>query len=155
MKRFPILIGLIFGACAGPQRPVSTKLPPPPPPAAVVDVQGANFEALIRESVPNVDEEGISMTIVFIDGKEAGKTAVGPRSQDKRVRLKLPAGNLPIRLEQWYLPPIGEWTRLPNERQPRERFVRVEEGAMVRLTLKYGAEGMPTLLLSRGSALPR
>jgi len=99
--------------------------------------------------VPNADDEGVSFTRIFVDGAEAGKTAVGPRSQEKRVRLKLPLGNLLVRLEHWSLPPVGEWSRLPDTLQSRERFVRIEEGSIARLTLRYDPSGDPTLLFSR------
>ncbi|OYV99560.1 MAG: hypothetical protein B7X11_05315, partial [Acidobacteria bacterium 37-65-4] len=71
-------------------------------------------------------DDGISFTKVFADGKEVGKTAVGRKSEDRTLKLKLPPGNFLIRLEQWGLPPVGEWTRLDDSLQPRERFVRIE-----------------------------
>ena len=57
-----------------------------------------------------------------------------------------------MRLEHWFLPPIGEWTRLPDALQPRERFVRIEGGTIARLTLRYGPDGAPSLALSRDAA---
>lgn len=149
MRRLATALLLALAACSGPKRAEFPAAPPPPPPVAVVEVKDANFEAIVIETVPNIDDEGVSFTKVFVDGKEAGKTAVGPRSQGKRVRLKLPAGNQPIRLEHWLLPPIGEWTRLPEAQQPRERFVRIEDGAIAHLTLRYAPGGSPSLTLAR------
>ena len=77
---------------------------------------------------------------------------VGPRSQERRVRLKLPAGNQPVRLEHWFLPPVGEWTLLPEALQPRERFMRIDDATIARLTLRYAPNGSPTLALSREPA---
>ncbi len=151
MRRFPLLAALLAAACAGPRRAEFPKPPPPPPPVAIVEVANPNFEAVVVEAVPNADDEGVSFTKVFVDGKEAGHTAVGPRSQEKHARLKLPAGNQPVRLEHWLLPPIGEWTRMSDALQPRERFVRIEDGTIARLSLRYGPGGPPTLALSRES----
>jgi hypothetical protein len=147
-----VALVLFLAACAGQRQAEFPKPLPPPPPVVVVEVKDPNFELVAVEAVPNADEEGVSFTKIFVDGKEAGKTAVGPRSQEKRARLKLPAGNQPVRLEHWFLPPIGEWTRLPDALQPRERFVRIEDGTIARLTLRYGPDGSPSLALSRDAA---
>lgn len=151
MKRFLLLAALLGAACGGPRRGGAPARPASPPPEAVSEVKDPNFEAVVIETVPNADDEGVSFTKVFIDGKEEGKTEVGPRSQEKRVRLKVPAGNQPVRLEHWLLPPIGEWTRLPDEQQPRERFVRIEDGTIAQVTLRYGPNGDPSLTISRES----
>src|SRR3954469_10448307 len=126
MKRLTLLTLLIVAACAGPKQAKFPEPLPPPPPVAVTEVKDPNFEAIIVEAVPNADDEGVSFTKIFVDGKEAGKTPVGPRARERRVRLKLAMGNQPLRLEHWFLPPVGEWTLLPQTLQPRERFVRVE-----------------------------
>ena len=124
----------------------------PPPAAETVEVKDPNLEVIVVEAVPNADDEGVSFTKIFVDGRETGKTAVGPRSQEKRARLKLPAGNQPVRLEHWFLPPIGEWTLMPEALQPRERFVRIEEGMIARLTLRYGPGGPPAISINREAA---
>jgi hypothetical protein len=152
MRALWLLAAVTLAACVGPRQAEFPAPLPPPPPVAVVEVKDPNFEAVVIEAVPNADDEGVSFTKIFIDGKEEGQTAVGPRSQEKHVRLKVPAGNQPVRLEHWFLPPIGEWTLLPESRQPRERFVRVEDGTIARLTLRYGPDGVPTLALSREAA---
>ena len=152
MKRLPLLGILLFGACVDPRQAEFPKPAAPPPPVTVIEVKDPNFEAVVIEAVPNIDDEGVSFTKIFVDGMEMGKTSVGPRSQEKHARLKLPAGNQPVRLEHWLLPPIGEWTRLPEPLQPRERFVRIENGTIARLTLRYGPDGVPSLALSRDSA---
>jgi len=152
MKGFSLSILLLAAACAAPRQATFPEPLPPPPPVAVLEVKDPNFEAVVLEAVPNADDEGVSFTKVFVDGQEAGKTPVGPRSQEKRVRLKLPAGNQPVRLEHWFLPPVGEWTRLPDALQPRERFVRVEGSTIARLTLRYAPNGAPSLALTREPA---
>lgn len=152
MRGFPLLIVLITAACVGPRQ---AEPPKPPPLVATVEAKDPNFEVIVIEAVPNADDEGVSFTKVFVDGKEAGKTGVGPRSQEKHARLKLAAGNQPIRLEHWFLPPIGEWTRLSEPLQPRERFVRIEDGTIARLALRYGPDGAPSLTLNREAAPPR
>jgi len=149
MRRLPLLSVLLAAACAG-TRPAPFARTPPP--AAATEVENPNFEAIVAEAVPNADDDGVSFTKIFVDGMESGKTAVGPRSQEKRARLKLPAGNRPVRLEHWFLPPIGEWTRLPDALQPRERFVRIDEDSIARLILRYGPDGPPSLTLDREAA---
>lgn len=151
MRSAALLVALsLSGACGAPRR---AKFPPPPlPPVAIVEVKDPNFELVVVEAVPNADDDGVSFTQVFVDSTEAGRTPVGPRSQEKRVRLKLPAGNWPVRLEHWLLPPAGEWTRLPDAQQPRERFVRVEDGTLAHLILRYTVDGAPSLQLSRDAA---
>lgn len=143
---------MLLSDCGGPRLAKFPEPPPPPPLVSIVEVKDPNFEAVIIEAVPNADDEGVSFTKIFVDGKEAGKTTVGPRSQERRVRLKLPAGNQPVRLEHWFLPSIGEWTVYPESRQARERFVRIEDATIARLTLRYGADGAPSLSLSRDAA---
>lgn len=155
MSRLSLLAVLIAAACAGPRLAEFPKPLPPPPPVVVVEVKDPNFELVVVEAVPNADDEGVSFTKIFVDGKEAGKTPVGPRSQERRVRLKLEKGNQPLRLEHWYLPPVGEWTRLDDLRQPRERFVRVDDASIARLTLRYGTDGAPALQLTREAVPPR
>ena len=150
MKRAAWIVVLVLAAaCGAPRRAEDSFQKLPLEPIVTVEVKDPNFELVVVEAVPNADDEGVSFTKIFVDGKEAGKTAVGPRSQEKRARLKLPVGNLPVRLEHWLLPPVGEWTCLDDAHQPRERFVRVEDGAITRLTLRYAADGAPALQLTR------
>lgn len=155
MRRLSLLATLIAAACASPRQAEFPEPLPSPPPVAVLEVKDPNFEVVVVEAVPNADDEGVSFTMIFVDGKEAGKTAVGPRSQEKHARLKVPTGNQPVRLEHWFLPPVGEWTLLPESQQPRERFVRVEDGMIARLTLRYDPTGRPSLALSREPAASR
>jgi hypothetical protein len=156
MKRALILAVLILpAACATAPRATVASVPrpvrtaPPEPP----EVKDPNFILVVSESVPNPDDDGISFTKVFVDGKEAGKTAIGRKAEERMLKLKLPVGNQPIRLEHWTLPGVGEWARLDDSLQPRERFVRVEEGTIARLELRFSnEEASNTLTLSRENA---
>ena len=114
------------------------------------EVKDPNFLLVVDENVPNPDDDGVSFTKIFVDGKETGKTAVGRKSEERTLKLKLPPGNVLVKLEQWVLPVVGEWTRLDDALQPRERFVRVEDGSIVRLELRFSNdEASNTLTLSR------
>jgi len=140
------LVVILAAACAGP----STRRLVFQAPAEVKD---PNFVLVVAETVPDPGADGASFTKVFVDGREAGRTAVGRRSEERTLKLKLPSGNQPIRLEQWVLPPVGEWTRLDDDRQPHERFVRVEDGSIARLELRFSeGEASNNLALSRQSA---
>jgi hypothetical protein len=162
MKRAPLLAALILlAACGAPRKTAGPAGPPavPPVPPALrapqepAEVKDPNFVLVVTESVPNSDDDGISYTKVFVDGKEAGKTGVGRKSEERTLKLKLPIGNAPVRLEQWVLPPVGEWTRLDDALQPRERFVRIEDGTVARLELRFSNdEASNTLTLSRQTA---
>ena len=159
MKRLSFFAALILlAACGAPRRIVAPTGPPAPLPVPVarrapqepLEVKDPNFMLVVSESVPNLDDDGISFTKVFVDGKEAGKTAVGRKSEERSLKLKLPAGNQPVRLEQWVLPSVGEWIRVDDRLQPRERFVRVEDATIARLELRFAdGEASNTLTLSR------
>jgi len=163
VKRAPLLAVLILAAACGAPRktaagsPALPAVPPVPPerraPAEPAEVKDPNFILVVDESVPNPDDDGVSYTKIFVDGKEAGKTAVGRKSEERILKLKLEPGNVLVRLEQWTLPGVGEWTRLEESLQPRERFVRVEPGTVARLELRFtDGEAYNTLTLSRQSA---
>ena len=152
---------LLLGACAAPRknvRPAGPPAPLPVPPALrapqePTEVKDPNFALVVSESVPNPGDDGISFTKVFADGKEVGRTAVGRKSEERTLKLKLPAGNQAVRLEQWVLPGVGEWARVDDALQPRERFVRVEDGTIARLELRFAeGEAANTLTLSRAPA---
>lgn len=154
-RALPLAAAFLFAACAAPRR---TDVSAPAVPAAPVrrapqeppEVKDPNFILAVSETVPNPDDDGVSFTKVFVDGKEAGKTAVGRKSEERTLKLKLPPGNVPVRLEHWFLPAVGEWTRLDDSLQPRERFVRIEDGSIARLELRFSEdEASNTLTLSR------
>jgi len=152
MRRPLLLLVVLLAACGSPApRPsVSDAVLPPPATQEPPEVPDPNFILVVTESVPNPDDDGIAFTKVFVDGKEAGKTAVGRKSEERQLKLKLPLGNQPLRLEHWTLPPVGEWTRLDEDLQPRERFVRIEEGTIARLQLRLAeGESSNTLTLTR------
>jgi hypothetical protein len=51
------------------------------------------------------------------------------------------------------LPGVGEWARVDDALQPRERFVRIEDGTIARLELRFtDGEASNTLTLSRQAA---
>ncbi len=157
MKLVPVLLALISLSACGPRRASPIATPVAGRARAAVqqppEVKDPNFILVVSESVPNPDDDGVSYTKVFVDGKEVGNTAVGKKSDDRTLKLKLPVGNAPVRLEQWVLPSVGEWTKIDDALQPRERFVRVENGTIVRLELRFAdGEASNTLSLSRESA---
>lgn len=151
---------LALAGCAGGRATAPAKtaasVPPRPVRQEPPEVTDPNFILTVNETVPNPDDDGISFTKVFVDGAEAGKTSVGRKSEERSLKLKLPAGNRLIRLEEWDLPGVGEWSRLPDAVQPRERFVRIEDGTVARLDLRFSEdEASNTLTLSREAAPPR
>ena len=157
MKKALLFAAVFLAACAAPAP--KSRVPAPVPlrvPHTVQEppeVRDPNFILLVSESVPNPENDGASYAKVFIDGKEAGKTGVGRKSEERALKLRLPTGNQPVRLEYWFLPAVGEWTRLGDALQPRERFVRIEDGTVARLLLRF-SEGAAsnTLTLTRESA---
>jgi hypothetical protein len=156
MRRAGLVSVLILAsACAAPRGPASTAPSGvvPSPSQEPPEVKDPDFILSVSETVPNPGDDGISYTKVFADGKEAGKTAVGRRSEVRTLKLKLPPGNVLVRLEQWVLPGVGEWKRVDDALQPRERFVRVEDGTIARLELRFSdGEASNTLSLSRENA---
>ena len=162
MKRASFFAALILlAACGAPRKSAAPAVSPGPPaplpvpparraPQEPLEVKDPNFILIVSESVPNPDDDGISFTKVFADGKEIGKTAVARKSEQRTLKLKLPVGNQPVRLEQWVLPSVGEWVRVDDPLQPRERFVRIEDGSVARLELRFAdGEASNTLTLSR------
>ncbi len=151
MKRIALAVAL-SAACASPHETVRIDATPKTR-ASVPAVKDPNFVLVVTEAVPNTDVDGVSYTKVFVDGREAGKTEVGRKSETRKLALKLPAGNQPVRLEHWLLPAVGEWTRLDDILQPRERFVRIEDGTIARLELRFAEnEASNAVTLSREAA---
>jgi hypothetical protein len=139
---------LLLAGCAAPRSGGSGVPDAPKAPGGVAPAE-ANFQLLVDEVVLDPAQEGASYTVVWVDGAEKGRTAAGPRAGQKRLLLKLEPGNRPLRLEHSLQPPGGEFAPLPPERQPRERFVRVEEGFVTRVFLRFGASGPPEMLVQR------
>lgn len=131
MKR---LLGLflLLSACARPRPSV-----PQPPPLSPGAPQEANFVVKIDEIVEKAEEEGSSYANVFVDGAQAGQTSMGPKSREKRWEGALPVGNRLVRIEYWVLPGLADWARLPDQYQPRERFVRVEPGKRTIMAVRF------------------
>ncbi|MBI4347887.1 MAG: hypothetical protein HY553_13605 [Elusimicrobia bacterium] len=128
---------LLLAACAG-TRPAIPPTPAAPPPAPEAP---HNFEVRVTEVVERADLDGLSYADVFIDGAAAGRTNIAPRSQEKRWSGRVEAGNRPVRVEIWVLPGTGEWSRLPDAQQPRERFVRLEGPSRAVLVLRRHPSG--------------
>lgn len=151
---FVAALAAVLAACAAPRPADETANEPPPRRVSEpAEVKDPNFILVVDETVPNPADDGVSFTKVYVDGKEAGKTAVGRKSEQRVLKLKLPVGNQPVRLEQWVLPGVGEWTRLDDSLQPRERFVRIEDGSIARLELRFSEdEASNSLMVSREPA---
>lgn len=143
--RGALLAGLLLGACAAPG--VSPAPEPAPPAAPSVSPDEASFQLLVHETVVDPTQEGRSYTVAFVDGSEAGRTRAGPQGSEKRLLLALAPGNRLLRLEHWLERAPEEWAL--SSRQPRERFVRVEDGFVTRVFLRYPAAGAPELLVQR------
>lgn len=118
-----------LSGCAAP-----SKTPAPP-------ALAANFAIAVDEVVERAEDEGTSYAKIFVDGELAGQTAPGPRSQEKSWEGRLASGNRLIRVEYWILPGLGQWEKLPDEFQPRERFFRFEEASKTRLKVKFSEKG--------------
>lgn len=139
---------LLLAGCAAPRGGARGEADPPQAPGSVTPAE-ANFQLLVDEVVLDPAQEGASYTAVWVDGVEKGRTAAGPRGAQKRLLLRLEPGNRPLRLEHSVQPPGGEFAPLPPTLQPRERFVRVEEGFVTRVFLRFGPSGPPELLVQR------
>ncbi len=112
--------------------------PPEAPPPAVAN---PNIEVLVLEVVETREEDTLAYVKVFADGAPAGQTTAGPRSSERRWLGRLPAGNRLLRFEVWEVGPAGDAQALAEPWQPRERFVRVEEGSLTRVQLKFWDKG--------------
>lgn len=145
MRKYgPIFFLLLAGACAGPK---------PAAPAAVK--ADSNFTLTVYEVVENPEDESDAYAKVFVDGLEAGQTPSGPKSSEKKWDGVLPTGNRLMRFEYWTLPKAGEWTRAPDELQPREKFFRIEEGLKTQVILKFFDKGRDNAVTSsRGPRTP-
>lgn len=148
MRRWALAALLLAGCAApragGPDVPDAGQAAP----GGVAPAE-ANFQLLVDETVLDPAQEGASYTVVWVDGQEKGRTAAGPRGTQKRLLLRLEPGNRPLHLEHSVQPPGGEFAPLPPTLQPRERFVRVEEGFVTRVFLRFGPSGPPELLVQR------
>lgn len=135
MKR-ALSVFLLLG-CATP-RPAS---PPPAPPAPPPVASPPNLEIRVSEVIERADLDGLSYAAVFIDGVAAGQTNIAARSQEKAWSAAVEPMNHAVRVELWILPGTGEWSRLEDEQQPRERFVRAEGGTRAILVLRRHPSG--------------
>lgn len=118
-----------------PPAPVVLPTPPVPVPA------DADFILAVADSIASSEEDLLSQTKVFMDGKPIGETHVGPKSEEKRWGMRLEPGNHLFRFEQWVFTPPAVWGPLDPAWQPRERFIRIEEGSRAVLTLRFSEGG--------------
>jgi hypothetical protein len=109
------------------------------PSRAPARVPDANFELILREVVGTPEEDSPVYAEVFVDGKPAGRTEPGLRSQEKRWEARLEEGNRLMRFEiRSSSETAGRW---PEDLQPRERFIRVEPGLKTKADLKFYDRG--------------
>ncbi|MBI5624447.1 MAG: hypothetical protein HY924_11770 [Elusimicrobia bacterium] len=139
-----LLSSLFLCSC---NRQAVVRPPAPEPPKAVAEV---NFELTAVEVVESAEEDAVGLVKVFVDNELAGQTQAGPRSSERRWLGALAPGNRLLRLEQWAAGPTGDPQLLPEELQPRERFVRVEEGFRTRVLVRFTDGGRKsTIQVSR------
>lgn len=98
-----------------------------------------NFDLTVREVVATPEEDTEVYAEVFVDGKPAGQTESGRRSQEKRWAAELEEGNRLMRFEVWDSSVTA--LRWPEDRQPRERFIRVEQGKKTKVELRFFDQG--------------
>lgn len=120
---------LLLAGCA----PSREERKTPPPPAA----PDANLTVTAYEVVEKPEDEGTAYLKVYVDGAAAGQTATGPRSQEKKWEGAVPAGNHPVRFEYWVMTSTSDFSRLADDHQPRERFLRVEDGMRTKVEVKF------------------
>lgn len=135
MKKLLPLLAVAAAACGA--RPVIGPSAPAPAPQPYVVPADANLLVSISEAVGSPDEDRPTRTKVLLNGREAGETETGPRSKEKRWGLKLSPGNYLLRLEKWEENPPEQWSPLPPDWQPRERFVLVKEGMLSEVIIKF------------------
>lgn len=97
----------------------------------------SNFVLSVSEAVAGPEEDTPAYAKVYIDGKPAGETPKGPKSQEKKWGAHLSPGNHLFRFEYWVLPGAGDWGLLDDQWQPTERFIRIEEGGRTAVPLKF------------------
>lgn len=136
------LAAALLAACGGAAplvgpAPGAPAVPAPEIPAPPPIPKDANVVLTVSEAVPGPDQDTAAYVKVFVDGKEAGQTAIGPKSQDKQWGAALEPGNHLFRFELWTLPLPGEWSPLSVQWQPPERFIRVMPGARTLIFLKF------------------
>lgn len=109
--------------------------------AAYVIPADANVIVSMAEAVAGPEEDRPTYLKVFIDGREAGQTEIGPRSAPKRWGARLEPGNKLLRLEKWEEPQPGQWFPLQPAWQPQERFVRVDAATRAAVTVRFTENG--------------
>ncbi|MBI5882586.1 MAG: hypothetical protein HZB91_05730 [Elusimicrobia bacterium] len=149
MRNLPLLAALALLASCAQQQVVR-----PPAAAAPKAVVDANFELTASEVVESAEADTVGFVKVFVDNELAGQTQAGPRSSERRWQGKLAPGNRLLRFEAWNMSPAGEPEAAAEEFQPRERFVRVEEGFRTKVLLKFSDGGRKNSLQASREPLP-
>ncbi len=129
-------LALSTAACAG--KAVAPVTAPPPKAHAA---EPPNIVVQVHEVVSSREEDGISSTWIYAQGKRIGRTPPGYFSQIKRWEGRLPPGNHPLRFERWTMTADDTWEPAPAELQPPERFIRVRRGMRTEVQIRYHDKG--------------
>ncbi|MEK9144244.1 MAG: hypothetical protein AAB339_01390, partial [Elusimicrobiota bacterium] len=153
-ERAPLLLSSESPAGQAPGGPVdpaaasteAARVEPPPAPGVLPTPplpvpEDADFVLAVVDSISSSEEDILSQTKAFMDGKPIGETHIGPKSAEKRWGMRLEPGNHLFRFEQWVFTPPAAWGPLDPAWQPRERFIRIEEGSRAVLTLRFSEGG--------------
>ncbi|MFA6319011.1 MAG: hypothetical protein WC943_16495 [Elusimicrobiota bacterium] len=146
-----LLLPLLAALLASCSRQQVVRPPAPVPPQAVV---AANFEVTAVEVVESAEADAVGFVKVYVDNELAGQTQAGPRSSERKWQGSLAPGNRLLRFEAWTAGPLGEPEPMPEEFQPRERFVRVEEGSLTKVLLRFTDGGRKSVLQVGREPLP-
>ncbi len=146
MRPAAVLLLLFSAACApqaaAPQRTLQGGAAPERSRASgVVRSLPPNLKIEVYEVVERPEADGLSYTVISVDGTSVGRTEAGLKSARKIWQGRVQPGNRLLRFERWILPRVSEWSKVRESRQPRERFVRVEAGMRSIVTIKYRMEG--------------
>lgn len=130
------IMGLLAVAACAHDPAAFPSTPAPEPPGEPAAAQ-ANLEVRLLESVPSPEKEGISSLWIYVSGEKAGATEAGLMSVEKTWRGFLAPGNYPMRFVRWRMSSDDTWARDPEEDGLAQRFIRIEEGMLTTLRIRY------------------